>query len=48
MWRMACKMAVKFISKQSSTILQKQSLELVTILIIINVVIGGLSGEDLQ
>jgi len=46
-------MAVKSLSKQSpeaktSTILQSQSLELVTIVILINVVIGGFSGEDLK
>jgi len=45
-------MAVKFLSKQSpeadSTVLESQSLELVTIVIVINVVIGGLSGEDLK
>ena len=45
-------MAFKLISKQSpetktSTILQI-SLELVTIVIIINAVIGGFSGEDLK
>ena len=33
----------------TSTILQKsQSLELITIVIVINVVIGGFSGEDLN
>jgi len=31
-----------------STILQSQSLELVAIVIVINVVIGGFSGEDLK
>ena len=47
-------MAVKFISKQSPaakpsvTILQIRSLELVTIVIIINAVIGGFSGEDVK
>ena len=36
-------------TETSSTILQKsQSLELVTIEIVINVVIGGFSGEDLN
>ena len=30
------------------TILQSQSLELVIIVIVINVVIGGFSGEDLK
>ena len=39
----------KFFSKQSpETILQGQSLELVTIVIVISVVIGGFSGEDLK
>ena len=47
-------MAVKFISKQSpetklpSTILQNQSLELVTKEIMINVVIVGFNGEALK
>ena len=46
-------MGVKFLSKQSretktSTIIQSQSLELVTIVIVINVVIGKFSGEDLK
>ena len=34
--------------KPASTILQSQSLELVTIVIIINVVIGGFSSRGLQ
>ena len=47
-WRIACNMAVKFLSKQSPhTMLQSQSLELVAIVIVSNVVIGGFSGEDL-
>ena len=46
-------MAVKFLSKQSpetktSTILQSKPLELVTIVIVINVVISGFRGEDLK
>jgi len=44
-------MAVKSLSKQSpetSTILQSQSLDLVAIVIVINVVIGGFRGEDLK
>ena len=44
-------MPTKFLSKQSpetSTILQSQSSELVTIAIVINVVFGGFSGEDLK
>jgi len=47
----ACKMAVKFLSKQSSETkppkFYKVSL-LVTIVIVINAVIGGFSGEDLK
>jgi len=48
-----CKiMAVKFLSKQSLEIkpsqFYSQSLELVTIVTVINVVIDGLSGEDLK
>jgi len=48
----ACKMASKFHSKQSlrrkPPQFYSQSLELVTIVSVINVVIGGLSGEDLK
>ena len=45
-WRTACKMAVKSLSKHYIT---SQSLELATIIVIaINVVIGGFSGEDLK
>ena len=43
---------VKFLSKQSleteSTIVQSKSLELVTIVIVISVMIGGYTGEDLK
>ena len=44
-------MAVKFVSKQSPGTKPPQfykSLELVTIVIMINFVIGGFSGEDLK
>ena len=45
-------MAVKFFSKQSPETkplrFYSQSLELVTIVIVINVVISGFSGEDLN
>ena len=44
-------MAVKFLPKQSletSTISQSQSLKLVTIVIVINAVIGGFSREYLK
>ena len=47
-------MAVKFFSRQSpetkllSTVLQSQFLELVTIVVVLNVVIGGFSGKDLK
>ena len=46
-------MAVKFLSKQSLETKPPQfnkvkSLELVTVAIVINVVIGGFSGEDLK
>jgi len=45
-------MAVKFLSNQSPETkppqFYSQSLELVTIVIVINVVIGGFSGEDLK
>ena len=50
---MACKMDVKFLSKQSpetkpAQFLQSQSLELVSVVTVINVGIGGFSGEDLK
>ena len=41
-------MAVTFFSKQLSETLQSQSLELVTMVIVINVVIGGINEEDLK
>ena len=45
-------MAVKFFSKQSPETKPpkffRQSLELVTIVIVINIVTGGFSGEDLK
>ena len=45
-------MAVKFFSKQSPKTkpphFYSQSLELVTIVIVISIVIGGFSGEDLK
>jgi len=48
----ACKMADKFLSKQSLETKPpqffSQSLELVTIVTVINVVIGGFKGEDLK
>ena len=52
--RIACKLTVKFFSKQSPKTKtqhfyqQSQSLELVDIVIVINAVIGGFSGEDLK
>ena len=48
-WRIACKMAFKFLSKQSPEMKPtNQSLELVTIVILINAVIGGFSGGDFK
>ena len=52
-WRIDYKMAVKFFSRQSPetftfTILQSQSLELIAIMVVPNVVIDGFSGEDLK
>ena len=51
--RIACKMAVEFFSKESpkdstSASLQSQSLQLVTIVILINAVIDGFRGEHLK
>ena len=48
MWRIACKMAVRFISKSPQTLKPPQSLGLVTIVITINVVIGAFSREHLK
>ena len=42
-----CYVLLKTVSGDS-TILQSQSLELVTIVIVVNVLIGGFSGEDLK
>ena len=45
----ACKIAVKFLSKQSlGTKTSSQCLKLVTIVTVIIVVIDGFSGEDLK
>ena len=52
-WRIDYKMAVKLFSRQSPetftfTILQSQSLELIAIVVVPNVVIDEFSGEDLK